>query len=110
MSPELLGRDLDATTVVVVLAVLQSLVVAGLVLVVAWWGPPWRWRSSLVAAVSGACGAMSLVWLWIDRPLEGAVLVDLAPGHAVTAGDLLALPTMVAGLTVLVLAVLGRRM
>lgn len=33
-------------------------------------------------------GALSLLWLAVNGPMEGPVLVVVAPGHGLTGGDL----------------------
>ena len=67
--------------------------------------------SALMSLVAGTLGrgallrqigqllAASLAWLLVNRPVEGRVLLVVAPGHGLTQADLLVLPAvLLAGL------------
>ena len=60
---------------------LAALVLAGLVLVAGLSGPYGIRGAALLAAVT-------VLWLLVNGPMEGVVLITLAAGHGVTGGDL----------------------
>jgi hypothetical protein len=62
-------------------AVLAALVLTGLVLAAGLSG-----RSGLAGA--GALAALSVVWLLVNGPMEGPVLVSFTPDHGISGGDL----------------------
>jgi hypothetical protein len=61
--------------------VLAALVLVALVLAAGLSG-----RSKLAGA--GALAALSVAWLLVNSPMEGAVLVAFTPDHGITGGDL----------------------
>jgi hypothetical protein len=78
---------------------------------VAWWGVlavftciswgqygrPRSWPVARRATVTIACCIGALVWLWIDKRVEVAVLLQVYREHGVTLGDLLAVPPLALG-------------
>ncbi len=69
----------------VVMVVLLALTVMGVVLAVT---ATKVWDLAVAVLLLAA----SIVWLLVDSPIEGAVLVKVSRGHGLTSGDLLALP------------------
>jgi hypothetical protein len=61
--------------------VVAAVVLAGLVLAAGLSG-----RSGVVGTV--ALAALSVLWLLVNGPMEGPVLVDLSATHGITGGDL----------------------
>jgi hypothetical protein len=61
--------------------VLPAIVLACLVLAAGLSG-----RSGIVGHV--ALGGLSVLWLLVNKPMEGPVLVILTPGHGVSGADL----------------------
>jgi hypothetical protein len=61
--------------------VVAAVVLAGLVLAAGLSG-----RFGVVGAV--ALAATSVLWLLVNGPMEGPILVDLSPSHGITGGDL----------------------
>lgn len=49
---------------------------------------------------------LALVWILVNGPVEGPVLVDVTPGHGLTVADL---PALAAGVVAVVLAWPRRR-
>ena len=64
------------------------------------WPPRWRYGMA-AAAVIGSC-----VWWWINHPMEGNTLINFRQGHALTDGDLLAVPALASAV---ILCLPGRR-
>jgi hypothetical protein len=68
----------------------------------------------LTAGISGSYGrrgaaalaVLSVLWLLVNNPMEGPVLLVITPGHGVTGGDLAGL----AGLAIAAWRVLAPRM
>jgi hypothetical protein len=81
---------LDATRLGHDLPMVAALVLAGLVLTA-------RLSGMLRIGGAAALAAMSLLWLVVNAPMEGPVLVAFTPAHGLTGGDL-------AGVTGLALA------
>jgi hypothetical protein len=71
--------------------VVAAIVLAGLVLIAGLSGSLGAWGAAALAA-------MSLLWLVVNEPMEGPVLVALTPAHGLTGADF-------AGFTGLALAV-----
>ena len=68
---------------------IPGLVLAALV-VVAGLGPDGRLGGLLLAA-------MAVLWILVNKPMEGATLVSVAEDHGLTAGDLAGLVGLVLG-------------
>jgi hypothetical protein len=65
-----------------------------------WWrqyGRPRTWILARRAALTVACCAGALLWLWIDKRVEVAVLLHVYRKHGLTLGDLLAAPPLALG-------------
>ena len=65
-----------------------------------WWrqnGRPRSWGLARRAALTVACCAGALIWLWIDKRVEVAVLLHVYREHGLTFGDLLAAPPLALG-------------
>lgn len=55
-------------------------------------------RRALLAVILVAAG---LVWLRVDEPIEGRVLLELTPNHGITSADLLSVAAFAAAVILL---------
>src|ERR1022692_1373974 len=77
-------------------AVLAALILS-LAAAAAW--PAWPWAAGVIL--------LSVLWPFVDKPVEGPTLWKVSPRHGVTVADLLALPCLVLGLWLLSRALHG---
>jgi hypothetical protein len=100
------ARDASVNECLVVLAVGYSLVVVS-VIGAAWaYGAPRVWPRWLLATIVLGSLGFAALWWWIDYSVEGRVLVEVSTTHALTVGDLVAVPAL---LTALLLVIAGAR-
>jgi hypothetical protein len=72
-----------------------------ILVVLAWrYGRPRAWPTTSVYGVVVGAVAISIVWWWINGVVEGRVLISITGSHALTTGDLLAAPVLVAAILV----------
>ncbi len=102
------GRVVDLETCVTLLAAMQAGYFIGLVLLAWRYGRPSTWPLPAVGAVVVSAVAISLVWWWIDKVVEGDNLIAFSPRHSLTAGDLLAAPQLLTAGVVVLAALIGR--
>jgi hypothetical protein len=103
------ARDLDLSESLVVLIALQALFFGTVVLLAGRFGAPPRWPASVVTLVAALGVGASIVWWWVDKDVEGTVLLVLSDTHGVTTGDLLSLPILLVVALVALMAAWGRR-
>jgi hypothetical protein len=102
------GRVVDLETCVTLLAAMQTGYFIGLMLLAWRYGRPSAWPVPAVGAVVVSALAISFVWWWIDKAVEGDNLIAFSPRHSLTAGDLLAAPQLVTAGIVVLAALVGR--
>jgi hypothetical protein len=103
------GRDLDLSDSLVVLVVVQALFFGTVVLLAGRFGAPQRWPAIVVAFIAVLGIGASVVWWWVDKDVEGKVLLVLSDAHGITTGDLLILPVLLVVALIVLMAGWGRR-
>lgn len=87
---------------------MQTVFFMALVLLVWRYGRPREWPTLAVCAFVLMAFVIAFVWWWIDKAVEGDLLIQFAPSHSLTAGDLLAVPALATAALVVVTAFAGR--
>ena len=87
---------------------MQTVFFTALVLLAWRYGRPRDWPAVAVGAFAGMALVIAFVWWWIDKSVEGDLLIQFAPSHSLTAGDLLAVPTLATAALVVLAALAGR--
>ena len=96
------GRSVGLNRCLAIYATMLTAFVAILV-VLAWrYGRPRAWPTASVYGVVVGAAAISIIWWWINGVVEGRVLISITGSHALTTGDLLAAPVLVAAILVVV--------
>ena len=90
------GRSVGLNRCLVIYAGMLTAFVA-LLVALAWrYGRPRAWPTASVYGVVVGAAAISIIWWWINGVVEGRVLISITGSHALTTGDLLAAPVLVA--------------
>jgi hypothetical protein len=90
------SRSVGLNRCLVIYAGMLTAFVAVLVALAWRYGRPRAWPTASVYGVVIGAAAISVVWWWINGVVEGRVLISVTGSHALTTGDLLAAPVLVA--------------
>jgi hypothetical protein len=94
------GRSVGLNRCLVIYTAMLTAFLA-VVIALAWrYGRPRAWPAASVWGVVVGAVVISIVWWWINGVVEGRVLISVTGSHALTVGDLLALPVLVGGVLV----------
>jgi hypothetical protein len=86
------ARHLDQSAALGILVILQTVFFSLVALLAGRFGSPRTWPRGVFAATTGLGFGAAVIWLWIDRNVEGSVLFAFSEHHGATTGDLLAVP------------------
>jgi hypothetical protein len=90
------SRSVGLNRCLVIYASMLTAFVA-LLVALAWrYGRPRAWPTASIYGVVVGAVAISIIWWWINGVVEGRVLISITGSHALTTGDLLAVPVLVA--------------
>lgn len=98
------GRTMSLSVCLLAYTAMSTAYLAGLIGLAWRYGSPRSWPRPAIWSVAGAAALISAIWWWIDEPVEGRVLLDLTRSHAITMGDMLVVPMLVAAALVVAAA------
>jgi hypothetical protein len=100
------ARDVSVDVCLLVIALGYSTLLVAVIAAASAYGTPRAWPRGVLWTVVVGAVAFAALWWWIDYAVEGRDLIVVSSTHALTVGDLVAVPALLAAL---LLAIAGRR-